>query len=59
LAAKPLPATSQPAAPFPVGRSFGYNLILPNSCGVITNKTGVINYPISPLPGELCSGLTE
>jgi len=45
LAAKPLPATSQPAAPFPVGRSFGHNVILLNTYGVIADKSsGVMLY---------------
>jgi hypothetical protein len=34
MAAKPLPATSQPAAPLPLGGSFGGNLNLQNTCGV-------------------------
>jgi len=38
--AKPQPATSLPAAPFPVGKSFGYNVILPSSCRENTNTGG-------------------
>ena len=40
LTAKPLPATSQPAAPFPVGRSFGQNVILREHVSFETHRHG-------------------
>lgn len=38
MAAKPLPATSQSAAPLPLGGSFGGDSNLPNRSGDNTNK---------------------